>query len=917
MSRAEPLQGLPDFGAFVEVPETPVSLYPAHREPGRFRLLGGELRLARRRGGGAAPVPDLTLELVRGADPDLPPSPYGLLDLGFVGPVAAEATLEAALVATRKLHPGAVLEPVAPVGGVLTLRLPGESFGVEALAGAHRLPVHANGLGAVRFAHRLPRDTALLLRRALAEEVPGLHAVAALVFRGLAPRRATTVRYRPAELTAALGGPHLRSDLVRLLRRELASLPLEILADHAEGEHGEQTDPSLESALADHLTALHGRLEPPDDGDEHHVHLASEDDRQTTVDLSRPRAVERSRPLTFDPFAEARRLAAAVDPTNGEALVREIEVPPLETGVVTFDVIANLPPGRRGAELLALVIEAPPRPPARVQKLSRTISFEETDDEGGAGRAGRDRQQVRLRFAPNEPPEVRLTPLALVADAAGRVARLTGETRSHTLTAGDPGTSLTLAPRDFPVVFVAVSADAPLLEVAAVYGVLQRGDGSTSFTLTPREPAISLVIPEAEAATASLELSARDPAGEHPPVALGHRPAGARQGDGRREGVRLGLASLPGYGPQAVEVQVAFDGAPRDGTGALLALELQPQAGGESTTLAFTPGRSRRTWTYFSESPFTPGYRYRPAAPPGGDERSWSPVQPPSQSLFLSPDGSPRRNPMPDDPTDTTDAAGDAAGDGAGESLAGLRWWRDPHQPRRILLLPETPRPETGPQGDPTLSLLVAGETAFLQLSTRWDAAPEALEALEAHLDQRFPDQAGTFTFAAAPVTVEEAVLELSAGQPGDEPTVLATSRTSGAPSHTALFNLRLDAEQAARARAAIHGREGQLRVTYRATLAAGAPGEEHGESFSFSSSSSASRVRTVTRGGSGDDTGDDTSDDTSEHTTEHATGHAAAHRSASTGPAVSPLSASTDIARWFPGGGGDHVRTIGPSAPE
>jgi hypothetical protein len=98
--------------------------------------------------------------------------------------------------------------------------------------------------------------------------------------------------------------------------------------------------------------------------------------------------------------------------------------------------------------------------------------------------------------------------------------------------------------------------------------------------------------------------------------------------------VRLCLASFPEFGAHTVSISAALD----PGT-SLLAIDLLPEAQPETpanlTTLAFTPARPTREWSWFAPSPFAPGYRWRRHVD-GRAPLPWSDVQSPFSPLRVS-----------------------------------------------------------------------------------------------------------------------------------------------------------------------------------------------------------------------------------------------------------------------------------------
>lgn len=148
-------------------------------------------------------------------------------------------------------------------------------------------------------------------------------------------------------------------------------------------------------------------------------------------------------------------------------------------------------------------------------------------------------------------------------------------------------------------------------------------------------------------------------------------------------------------------------------------------------------------------------------------------------------------------------------------SLHGVRFYADEHEPALWRYWPESLSAETSPDGGPTLSLLVMGEGATLQLGARWAPDEETLDRLRAHL----ASEAGVASvrLAPAPAHLGDALLEVGDGS--GEFREIARASTSGFPPYQVVFSVALSADDKTRAANAIAGRGGWLRVRCSASL--------------------------------------------------------------------------------------------------
>jgi hypothetical protein len=603
------LQGLPDFATALRVEGA--TLFAPYEGQGPLLLTPGALSVAEAAGGG----PDLRIETVRGRTPLLPPRPYAVLDFRL----RAHYALDAALTAARERQAGVCVAPMHISGG--TLRLGGGALPDEL---RRAIPLAWNGLGLARCGLRISIESARLLIEGLRGDVLPLHAHVDLALAGVAPRLPAMASFDPRALLEALAaaadgeGRIAYSALEALFRREPGVLPITIAGAIPLDGSQDEAQPLREllaAALFDRTLQRFGRLiPPPDDGAQPWVALDGPDSLgpgRFTWDLAEPQQVFRPLTLRLDPFAAAR---AAVAERGLNAVVRETVVPPLPGGALTVTVTANLPVEREGLAALGVHLAAPPRPPQRPQAASVTALLEPPADSA----------RVTLRLAPREPAAYVYTAFAVLADERG-AQELAGAPIAHT------GDQLELAAEDFPLEFVAVTAEPALLELAHVRCTLRRpapeptdGPLEHRFELTLGRPARSLALPRGAVAAATLEVEAEERGGPGR-LRLGPLPAGD---------LSIGRASFREYGPQQVTIRAALAaGEPS------LLLELLPEGAPETPAtvglIQLRPERPSQEWRYFAPSPFAPGYRYRVRRPGNGPPAPWSEIHSPFEPLLV------------------------------------------------------------------------------------------------------------------------------------------------------------------------------------------------------------------------------------------------------------------------------------------
>jgi hypothetical protein len=590
------LRGLPDFGAGVAVEGA--SLFAPFDAQGAWLLTPAALEVAEAAGGG----PDFLIETVRGRTPLLPPRPYGSLDFRL----RARYDLTTALAAARERQAGSCVTPLVAAGG--TLRLAGGAIPDDL---RRSIPLAWNGLGLARCALRISIESARLLIDSLKGAVLPLHAHADLTVVGVAPRLPYTAHFDPRALLEALAaaadaeGRMSFSAFEACFRRESARLPIVVGGAVAQGD-----EPALAAALCDRTLQRFGRLiAPPDNGGEVWVAVHRPDDfgaGRFTWNLAEPLLAARPLTLRLDPFAAARGAAAEL---GLAAVVRDTVVPPLPTGAVAVTVTANLPAEREGVVALGVHLSAPPRPPQRPAAVKATALLEPPTDSA----------RVTLRLAAREPVAFSYSAFAVLADAHG-AQEVTAAPVEHT------GEQLELSVDDFPVEFVAVSAEPALLELGEVRCTLRRPAPKPDapplehrFELTPERPSRSLALPRGASADATLAVEVAERGG----------PGLLRLGPLPAADLAVERFSFREYGPQRVAVRADLPaGAPP------LLVELLPEGAPETAAsigrVQLRPGHPSQEWRYFAGSPFAPGYRYRIA----GRNTAWSAVQSPFEPLL-------------------------------------------------------------------------------------------------------------------------------------------------------------------------------------------------------------------------------------------------------------------------------------------
>ena len=149
--------------------------------------------------------------------------------------------------------------------------------------------------------------------------------------------------------------------------------------------------------------------------------------------------------------------------------------------------------------------------------------------------------------------------------------------------------------------------------------------------------------------------------------------------------------------------------------------------------------------------------------------------------------------------------------------LDGVHVYALPGDPaERVRYVPGDPAPQLDSQGRPTLMLVDTGDVALLSLGTRLEISDAQRNDLEVALLEQLAN-VERIDFQPAGFTVGAVTLSLGDGAGLYQP--LATTPSMGAPPYNATFSVQLRGDQRTRARAALGGQPRLLVVAYPLTL--------------------------------------------------------------------------------------------------
>jgi hypothetical protein len=561
-------------------PETPDFAWPLQGTNGLYRCADGAafaqlpsgLALARK---GTARWPDLLLEVVRGNGFD---APYGVLQLGLRLMYPVEGMLQR----VREIAPGATIRQVTPSLG---------SVGFQSLMAGqveHPLPdprpTTWNTAGGTGVIVRLDAQTASAVRQGLDQGRFPFVVVAAMAFDGLAARALNRVRIDVPRLhrwlmDASHGTGHLSETQLRQCLMGFDADSGVTISGGVE-DHGR-----VASALADRWISRCGTLKLSPQGDGYLIALPLQQppDGSLEWDLNDVVGARRTATLRLDPFS----IQSELDGSTGAELVHELTAPTLSLGTQSLTIQTHLPDRLIGVVALGVEVHVPANPPLRPRAISKNVAL----DRAGEGRC-------QLQFSPREAFSCELKSSIVLNLARGPQVFLAApkQVQEH---------RVRLVAEHFNAQFIEIALEPGLAaQVLRAEGLCQWPGHELRFE--PGVEPLCLVLPPQVEATLRLELFGPQPLHFGPILA---------------QSLTLSRPMFAEYGPQQVRLicqlrsglQVgAFDLKP----------EMSPDA--ELQVMHFAEDRLERTWTWFAESIFAPGFVYRSHVPPGSQPEPWS-----------------------------------------------------------------------------------------------------------------------------------------------------------------------------------------------------------------------------------------------------------------------------------------------------
>lgn len=767
------LQGLPDFSQAI-FGENFVA-YAPYEGIGNITAIPLQLKIANNPDG----KPAFALEAIRSSSPFGSPQPHGIIDFRLA---LGELELSCLEKVRTKWHQSPIARPYFSQGFVRFYLKDGE-FSTK--TSDLQVPETLEGLGIsqIRLVRQISLESLTLIKQGIQGQIVLMEACAELELKGVVPPLAATIEFNPFDLTKNLekiADAERRVSVLKLqdyLKNNLNTLPISFRQKGADF-----TPVGFATTMADWITHHFSQFVPaPDDLLEPHIKLFTADEAgkgKFTWDLSKPLVASRIFVFKFDPLVQAREL---VKSKGINALYKETVVQPFNTGVVRLLVTHELPKAPENVASFGVKLNAPSSS-QRPQAINKTLTFS----------ASENKYFAEMRFSPSEKLQYKYTPFVVTRDSRG-----TKELLGPTMTATEE--RLKLESDDFPVEFISVEATKPLLNIANLQCLFEWQENekpiaSNSIKLTPDKPSTSLALVKGGFENLKCTVEARDKASLTVVKTIATN----------FENLYLDLFAFAEYGPHYVDIHCVFGDQEM-----VYVLELLPEGkdpvAKNITLLSFTPKEPLRSWQWYADSIFQPGFRYRSYKTSNKPQDGWSVIQSPFIGKLDIDLTQPSIEPMPEVPK--------LEGDRDFESI---RYFQNPSDDHSFYFIPLHPGPQNDGQGNLTLSLISTAGINMFQIGVHWKEESSILEQLRKKIATEYKNiTPALLRLSFAPIKVEKVDLLL---MNGEEEQIIGTSSSSESYPYSAIFSVKLTNEQKDRVVAAIHNQENTLQARYYAS---------------------------------------------------------------------------------------------------
>lgn len=544
-------------------------------------------------------TPDFLIEEVRGS------TSYGVLNFR----IEPQYEMAQALKLARSRYPEATLKPAMFSGGYIRLWPVTEKLDISpAMLKALVEPVAItwNGFAVAQFRLRLSENATDFIKQAL-ERAMLISAYAEMEMEGVSQRFNIKAEFNPELFLKGLKSRLSQENTGIISRRSL----FELFYNHLRGSIklpinltgqgvAKAAPQELAEALVHWVRDRYGEFIPanqpafnnldtflrlPPDSE---IHSGS-----VLWDLSEPRLARMPLALVLHPVDQARKFVA----TRGlAAITRVIQIPKIQLGKVKIPIEANLPMEMTGID--ALTIEA------KSKASTQTVELKPPSYKG----------TVSMSFKPLE-SEYEYRCKAIVFNGGYLIVDENMPWNKGTL---DMNPIIWINVNDLPALPIIIEADSDLLAQARLQCTCswkeQGGEMERRFAIEQGSHSVTAFLPTA-ATDAMLLIEAHSNKNDRV-ITIGPRKAEKYNS--------VSLHSFREYGEHTIEIECSFD----DETETAY-VDLLPEGRTRHSSEFFSSGDSKQQWSYFADSPFEAGYRYRVRRLESTSEPPWSGLRSP------------------------------------------------------------------------------------------------------------------------------------------------------------------------------------------------------------------------------------------------------------------------------------------------
>jgi hypothetical protein len=753
------LKGMPDFSQVIQGAD--FMAFAPYEAGSQVTVVPTALKIAQTVVGN----PAFVIELVRSANPFDGAAPHGFLYMTL----ELGALSDAMMTAIRSAGHPQPLTKAPFYQGFIRFFVKTDVFDETAVKNelAEAIPLDSGSVFKMPLMRKLSASAALVLKRALQGNVVLMEAYAQLELKGVAARLPMSIEFDPAEFIALIEKRGDENHCIALptlfdyLKTNLQQLPIRFL------KKDETIDNQLfiETLIDWLIHRFYTFVPAPVTNLVPHIQLKEKINHGKFIwDFSEPLLVSRMFDFRLDALSAAQQV---VTDKGLESVFKETVIQNLNTGflpLVVQHVFSMLP---ENVLKIGVKIAAPAN--AYRGSLLETVYLDPKKDSF----------IISLKFSPREQEKIyTYQTFVVLKDSSG-----TRELKSATIASKEP--ILRLGYNDFPIQFIPMEANLSLLKQVPLkikweWQELEQ-PRNMEFELTALKPTYTLALPKEGIVPSQVTVAATDK--------LSSKTLELKL-DATTH-LYIDRYSFPEFGAHAVHIECVFGEADK-----LMTFDFLPESQSETlqhiTTLSFTPTQSQRTWTWFTDSMFQAGFRYR--LHPNNGLGKWSAVQSPFLGTLQVGFTQNSKPPM--------DGVPFLKGD---KDQGNIRYFKNNSDTANDYFIPLKPTATKSSNGDFSLSLMIFGSTGILQLGTEWSADTSILDTIKSNTGRRL---------IFAPIVLERADLVLV----NDSKTsVLESSKTSAHAPYHAIFNASLDDAQQNLVIAALHQRKNVLQVQYYA----------------------------------------------------------------------------------------------------